>query len=99
MQRADKAAPPPIRRVGVILTILAILALVLIAWSSTAQGQVTCEVCISYKGGRQCRTAKAPSREEAMRTASDNACTFLAGSMAESINCSNTPPDRVTCEP
>lgn len=99
MQRADSAAPPPTRRGGIIITVLGILALVMIAWSSTRQGQVTCEICISYKGGRQCRTAKATSREEAMRTASNNACTFLAGSMAESINCSNTTPDSVTCEP
>jgi hypothetical protein len=99
MPKDDSATPSPTRRVGIIATIIGILILVMIASSTMRQAQVTCEVCISYKGGRQCRTAKAASREEAMRTASNNACTFLAGSMAESINCGNTTPDSVACEP
>ena len=37
------------------------------------------------------------SEEEALRTATDNACAFLASGMTDSIACSKTAPDSVTC--
>ena len=41
--------------------------------------------------------AYGPSEEEATRTATDNACGFLASGMTESIRCQNTPPAKVEC--
>jgi len=59
---------------------------------------VSCEVCIPYGGQVVCRTALGPSREEAVGTATDNACAFLARGMTDSIRCANTTPTQVTCE-
>lgn len=78
---------------------LAALALALIVYSSFRQSQVSCEVCISYAGTSQCRTASGTTREEAIRTATNNACTYISSGMSDSIRCGNTPPSRVTCDP
>ena len=78
---------------------LVVLALLLPAawmtWSVLSHTTVECEVCIEYRGGRQCRRAEGPDRTSCQRTATDNACAFLASGMSESISCSNTPPARV----
>ena len=83
--------------IRIILTVLAGLVLVLIVYSSFRQSRVACEVCIVYRGTRQCRTASGATEEDAIRTATDNACTFVSSGMSDSIQCSNTPPASVTC--
>ena len=85
--------------IRIFLAALAMAIFVLIVFSSFRQSQVTCEVCIAYKGASQCRTASGATQEDAMRTAQDNACTFLSSGRAESIQCSNIKPTSVTCSP
>lgn len=86
-------------KVALAATILAVLTLALIVYSSTRLARVSCEVCVSFNGRNQCRTATAATQQEAIRTATDNACDFLSAGMAEGIRCSNTPPVSVTCAP
>lgn len=57
-----------------------------------------CEVCVTYGGRTACREARGANVEEATRTATDNACAFLASGMTESIRCGNTRPDSVHCD-
>ena len=60
--------------------------------------QYNCEVCMTFRGQTLCREAKGKTREETVRTATDNACALLgARGMSQSIECSNTPPASVTC--
>ena len=68
-----------------------------IIYSSTALTQVSCEVCVQFRGRTQCRTAAGTNAEEAQKTATSVACTFLASGMTDSIACGNTPPARVMC--
>lgn len=84
---------------GIVGTLAGVVLLVLIATSTMRQSHVSCEVCITYKGRSQCRSARATSEKDAVRTATDNACEYLTGSMAEGIQCRNTPPDSQTCKP
>jgi hypothetical protein len=51
---------------------------------------------MAFKGGRDCRTASAETRENALRTAITNACAQLSGGVTESNQCENTPPESVT---
>ena len=81
-------------RVGVGLVLLT--SLLLIIWASAGLGGVTGEICISYNGLTECRVASGSSREEAIRTAADMACSTLASGMTERINCQSTPPSQVT---
>lgn len=85
------------RKLGIIVTLILVAILVLVVLSSPGQGAVTCEVCITFGGRTQCRAASAAEREDAVRTATDNACTFLSAGMTESMRCSRTPPDSVSC--
>jgi hypothetical protein len=49
-------------------------------------------VCMSYKGGNDCRTASAEKREEALRAATTNACALIASGVIESSQCENSKP-------
>ena len=79
------------------LIVLAVVGL-LIYFAMSGQTAASCEVCIEFNGKTQCRSAKGPTKDEAIKTASDNACAFLASGMNESINCSRTPPKSTKCE-
>jgi hypothetical protein len=59
--------------------------------------QVTCEVCMTFRGGSRCATASGPDREAASETAQTAACGPLASGMDETIACGRTAPTRVTC--
>jgi hypothetical protein len=73
------------------------LFLTFMIYSMMGVAQVSCEVCISFHGGTQCRTARGANADEAQRTATDVACASLASGMTDSIACGNTPPRRVMC--
>ena len=50
---------------------------------------------MEFHGGRDCRTAQARTREEALRTAVTNACAQLAGGVIDTSNCERTTPASV----
>jgi hypothetical protein len=58
------------------------------------------EGCDQYMPIRrcQCRSAKAPTKMEAIKTATDNACAYLASGMNESMSCGRTTPKSTKCE-
>jgi len=73
----------------------AVAVLAVIVFSTFHQERVSCRVCMSFNGRRDCRTASAANRQEAQRTAVSNACAQLASGVTESTQCENTPPDSV----
>jgi hypothetical protein len=77
--------------VGVVVAVF-VVALI---YSSLQLGQVTVEVCMEFNGRSNCGTAAAPTEEEAIRTATDNACGTISSGVTETIGCSNTPPASV----
>ena len=84
-------------------TLLAILfgiaVLGMLIYSTMGLQQYTCKVCKTYRGQTNCSTARAPTREEATRTASDVACAIISSGMTESLQCSNTISDSTECVP
>jgi hypothetical protein len=66
-----------------------------IFFSTFRQERVSCRVCVSFKGRRDCRTASAVTQQEAIRTAVTNACALLAAGVTETTQCENTKPDSV----
>ena len=78
-----------------IVVVLIVGALIYFAMSG--QTAASCEVCIEFNGKTQCRSAKAPNKPEAIKTATDNACAFLASGMNDSMTCGRTPPKSTTC--
>jgi hypothetical protein len=53
---------------------------------------------MEFRGGTACRTASAETREDAIRTAADNACAQLVSGMTDSIACTQTPPKSISCK-
>ncbi len=68
-----------------------------IVTSSMSLAQVSCEVCIDFKGRRACRTARGPTRDDAIVTARDNACAQIVSGRTENILCSGTQPTSIGC--
>jgi hypothetical protein len=67
-----------------------------LVYSSFQTKPYRCNLCITFKGTRDCRTASADSEMEALRTATMNACGIIAGGVTETTQCENTKPDSVT---
>ena len=88
--------PPSMTR-GVKLGLAAagIVFVALVVYWSLHLGQVKVEVCMEFRGRSNCGTAAAPSEEEAIHTATDNACAIISSGMTDSIACSGTPPTSV----
>lgn len=85
-------------KIGIITAVVLVAMAALLVSLMLQQAKVTCEACVTFRGRTQCRSAVGPDREQATRTAIDNACAFLASGMTDSIQCANTPPDSVQCE-
>ena len=88
----------PIVRATLIATALAGVTLTLLVWAMLGSFEQSCEVCVTYHGRTECRRAAGGTEEEAMQTAQDNACAFLAAGMAQVIECGNTRPASSSCD-
>ena len=71
--------------------------IVYVVMSSFGLSQESCEVCMVFEGRESCRTARAPSREEAIQAARNNACARLTNGRAESIRCGGARPASTSC--
>jgi hypothetical protein len=75
--------------------IFALIVLGYIVYSSMNLAGHRVEVCITFNGRTNCRTASGASEEFARRTATTNACADIASGVTDSIACENTPPNSV----
>ncbi len=73
----------------------AIVVVAFVVFSTFRQDLVRCEVCITFKGNRDCRVASATTQEGAVRAATSNACAQLASGVSETTQCEATRPDSV----
>ncbi len=76
--------------------VLALALLGVLVYSTLGLRQHRVEVCVSFNGQQMCRTASAATREQAQRTATNNACALIAHGMTESMACTSKPPVSVT---
>ena len=73
--------------------LFAVLVLGYLVMSSFRGQPYRCEVCIAFKGRRDCGTGAAQTEMDARRTAITIACAQISGGVIESNQCENTPPD------
>lgn len=76
-----------------ILFIAVILAVLLYSTMNLSKARV--EVCMTFNGRTDCRTASADTEEHALRTATANACGLLASGVTDSLACEHMPPASV----
>ena len=83
----------------VALTIVGLVVLLgIFAYLSISPNEVTCEVCVEFRGATECRTAAGKDRLEAETAAASTACGLISGGVTGGIACRNTPPKSVTCQ-
>jgi hypothetical protein len=86
-----------VRNKVVLVVFAVILFIAYLIYSSVAQAQVSCEVCINFHGRTGCGSARAIDANEAQRTATDVACASISSGVTDSIACGNTPPVKLMC--
>jgi hypothetical protein len=50
------------------------------------------EVCMTFRGNTNCSTASGQTREDALRTATQAACTLISGGVTDSQACERSQP-------
>jgi hypothetical protein len=53
------------------------------------------EVCIQFKGVTNCKIARGATQEDAIRTATGNACGEIAGGVTDTMACLRTEPSKL----
>jgi hypothetical protein len=81
-----------VKKTTLLAVVFVALVLGYIVFSSFRPAGARVRVCMSYKGGSDCRTASAANRQEALRTAITNACAQLASGVIESNQCETGAP-------
>ena len=83
------------------IVVLVVIGIVLVVGyliiGSRSLVQAECEVCIEFRGQRQCRRGSGTTDEEARTAAQKAACGVMASGMDESIACQNTRPKTAQC--
>jgi hypothetical protein len=63
-----------------------------IVYSTMSVGQFRCRVCMEFQGATACRTASGATKEDALKTAKDNACAQLTSGMGNVRQCDAQEP-------
>ena len=77
-----------------ILIVAAILGIMAYSMMNLSSNRV--EVCIEFKGVTNCKTARGATQEDAIRTATTNACGELAGGVTDTMACLRSEPVKLT---
>jgi hypothetical protein len=78
--------------VGIAIAILILFAYAMI--SPIFSGNRV-EVCIQFKGVTNCKIARGATQEDAIRTATTNACGEIAGGVTDTMACLRTEPSKL----
>ncbi len=85
------------KKVKFLVTAAILVVVGYIVTSSMGTAKISCEVCVDYKGRQACRTARGPTRDEAIVTAQDNACAQIVGGRTDNILCGGSQPASIQC--
>ena len=85
------------RNTRILSAVFLVSIVALVVWLASSIGVVECRVCIDFQGRRNCATAAAATREEAVQSGRTTACGTISGGVRDSIACGNTTPSEVSC--
>jgi len=89
---------PSVKRGAILLGIAGLATIGLIVMGVRQSMSKSCEVCVTFQGRTECRSADGATEEQARTTATQNACAFLSAGMTQTVRCQNRTPDSVVCE-
>jgi hypothetical protein len=81
---------------GIAFVVIVIAAISLLTLSTADKAQFKCEVCVTFKGVRNCGSGRATNKEDAERAATEIACSPLANGITERTQCGQSPDLQVT---
>ncbi len=84
-----------VKKIVILGVLFAALILGFVIYSTLGNARYRCEVCVAYQGRTACRTAGASTKEQAERTAQENACAQIASGVTDSIACGSSTPTSV----
>jgi len=87
-----------VKKTHLIAIIFVVAVIGMVVLTTFGGKRVRCEVCMEFKGMRDCRTVSAATRDEAQRNAITTACAQISGGVIESSQCENTRPASVVCK-
>ena len=85
------------KKVKLVVVIFVLAVVVYIVTSSMGTAKVSCEVCLDFKGRQACRTARGPTRDDAIAAARDNACAQIVSGRTDNILCGGSQPVSIRC--
>jgi hypothetical protein len=83
------------KTIGIIVGIV-FLFVGLVLYSTMSGKGNRVEVCVEFQGRTSCRTARGETQQQALRTATSNACALIASGVTDSIACEHSQPVKVT---
>ncbi|MBM3723861.1 MAG: hypothetical protein FJW40_00340 [Acidobacteria bacterium] len=83
------------RKLWLIIVPLAVLFFYTLVSGTMGQKKIRVEVCMEFNGQSNCRVAVGPTRDQALRTATENACALIASGVTDTIACGNSVPKSV----
>jgi hypothetical protein len=86
---------PGRRRLLIVVIVVGFFGLLL--YNTLSSQKVVCEVCVTYKGQRNCATASHATEAEAAQSAQTTACGTISAGMNESIACGRVQPEVRSC--
>ncbi len=69
----------------------------MLIYGSMSSVQVQCELCVEFRGQRECRRGAGADEAAAQQAAVLAACAVMSSGMNESIACGRTRPVEVRC--
>lgn len=75
--------------------VFVVVVLAVLVYSSLHLAKFRVEVCMTFNGRTDCRTASADTEEHALRSATSNACGLIASGVTDSIACEHSQPASV----
>lgn len=82
---------PVLAAIAIVAVILGIMVYSMLDLSSNRV-----EVCIAFNGVTNCKIARGATQEDAIRTATSNACGEIAGGVTDTMACLRSDPAKLT---
>lgn len=82
---------PVLVGIGIVAVIIGIMVYSMMNLSSNRV-----EVCVTFKGVVSCKIARGATQEDAIRTATSNACGEIAGGVTDTMACLRAEPSKLT---
>jgi len=90
----------PIPRWIFVSSVIAIITLgiALLTYSMMGLGDVSCKLCVEFKGQKTCPQAYGPTEADAKEEAIRTACAQMAGGVTEVLACHRSPVSEIECD-